>query len=531
MASDGCVAARARVLAVVFLGMVLLLHGLCLAGAAKPEWPKPAKHGESILVFLGQSEYVEPPWPAKRVAVTDTQVADVQVLSPRHVLIQAKALGRTDLLIWNDKDESIRLTIEVVLDLRSLRADLAKLFPKADLRIVEGDRYIVLGGQVDSVETAVGLRDYLSTRGIQYVDRLRLAGVQQVQLKVRMAEVSRSALRSLAVNFYYAGEKAFFGSQIGGLNPVSFSVEDGKPSLPTEVGGSGGVQLFGGCAESDIQYFIRALKENSYLRLLAEPTLVALSGEEASFLAGGEYPIPVSQGTGVGTAITVEYREYGIRLKFLPTVLGNNMIRLRVAPEVSELSEAGAVVQGGISVPGTIVRRSETTLQMRSGQTFAMAGLLSRTTNTSNSRTLLLGDLPLIGPLFRSVSHRQNEVELLVLVTVSLVEPMTISQWPEAPGDLYRPPNDWELFIVGRLEALALTPATALGAGTFRGTGLERLVGPGAWESWGQGPARSQAPLGLTAFATISSAIDTKDASPEGRPRAAALDRPASGEK
>lgn len=501
MASDRSVTARAWILIVLVLGALFLPGGLVGAGAAPPEEAKVAKDGASILVYLGQSEYVEPPWPVKRVAVTDVQVADVQVLSPRHVLVLAKALGRTDLMLWNEKDESIRVTIEVVLDLRSLRADLGKLFPQANLKIVEGDRYIVLGGEVDSVETAAALRNYLAMRGIEHVDRLRLAGVQQVQLKVCMAEVSRSALRSLGVNFYYAGEKCFFGNQIGGLNPLSFSIEEGKPQLPTSVGGSSGVQLFGGCTSSDIQYFIRALKENSYLRLLAEPTLVALSGEEASFLAGGEYPIPVSQGSGAGggsTAITVEYRPYGIQLRFTPTVLGNDVIRLRVAPEVSELSEAGAVVSGGFTIPGTIIRKAETTLEMRSGQTFAMAGLLSRSTNTTNSRTLLLGDLPLIGPLFRSISYRHNETELLVLVTVSLVEPLSQVKWPETPGDQYRPPDDWEFFILGRLEALALAPGAGVGAEAFKGTGLDRLVGPGAWESWNQGPARSHAPVTLT---------------------------------
>jgi pilus assembly protein CpaC len=179
----------------------------------------------------------------------------------------------------------------------------------------------------------------------------------------------------------------------------------------------------------------------------------------------------------------------------LPTVLGNNRIRMRVEPEVSELSDAGAVISGGFSIPSTIVRRAATTLEMRSGQTFAMAGLLNRKITTSNSRTLILGDLPIIGPLFRVVNYREDETELLVLVTASLVEPSSVSAWPEAPGDLYRPPNEWELFILGRLEALPAPSLPPAGAAAFKGTGLERLVGPGAWESPQRGPARSQADL------------------------------------
>jgi len=220
---------------------------------------------------------------------------------------------------------------------------------------------------------------------------------------------------------------------------------------------------------------------------------VALSGETASFLAGGEFPIPVVQGvtTGGGTAVTIEYKEFGVQLKFRPVVLGDGSIRMLVASEVSELSDIGAIELEGFRVPSVTTRRAETTLEMKSGQSFAMAGLISETASSISSQVPGLGSLPVLGALFRSVRYRRGESELLLLVTASLVEPTSDQVLLPLPGSTHVVPNDWELFSRGRLEGgepgrIAPDDRAWLEAG-----GLERLRGPGAWSIHGQPPGKS----------------------------------------
>jgi len=241
--------------------------------------------------------------------------------------------------------------------------------------------------------------------------------------------------------------------------------------------------------------FLQALAENQYARILAEPNLTALSGEEATFLAGGEFPIPVVQGGG-GTennaSITIEYKEFGVHLKFKPVVLGDNSIRMMVAPEVSELSDVGSVEIQGFRIPSILTRRAETTLEMKSGQSFIIAGLLNDELNARNSRIPLLGDLPILGTLFRSVRYQKRETELLVLVTASLVEPLNEVRPGLVPGETHVTPNDWELYIEGRIEGKTaqLSPVDSQ---WMKDKGLNRLTGPGAWSTHETPPAVGQA--------------------------------------
>ena len=240
-----------------------------------------------------------------------------------------------------------------------------------------------------------------------------------------------------------------------------------------------------GFPNADLEFFVEALSENQYMHVLAEPTLVALSGQQADFLAGGEFPIPVVQGTssGGGTSISIEYKEFGIRLAFTPTVLGNSKIRLHVAPEVSELSDIGAVEIQGFRVPAILTRRAETVLEMNSGQTFSMAGLLSQSSTGRNSRTPWLGDLPVLGSLFRSVSYQRGETELVVLVTPTLVEPLNHVARRPLPGDLHQSPTDWELFGRGYLEGGSRKPEEVSNDAVDLGK-LEQIEGPGAWATY-----------------------------------------------
>jgi pilus assembly protein CpaC len=485
----------------------VVLVGLVVAAKAQvdPNMVPPQGGNEEVLrVALGRAMPIKTPWPTSRVAVTDPTIAAVQVLAPEQILVQGLKAGSTDLILWSeDGQQTWQRRILVTVPIESFREGLQILFPTARLQVIESEEVLVVQGVLRSADQAQQLHEYLSQRKISFVDMTSVAGVQQVQLQVRVAEVSRAALKTLGVNGFQTDDRFFFGQRVGSSSggPLVPGINIGAAAGQTAgdnldfVTGEGGIgaspliTLFAGFPNSDLEIFLQALAENQYMRLLANPTLVALSGEEANFLAGGEFPIPVVQGGSAGglgsNAITIQYKEFGVRLRFRPVVLGDGGIRLYAIQEVSELTDVGAVVIQGFSVPGLIARRGEATLELKSGQSFAMAGLIQYTDAASSSRIPGLGDLPILGPLFRSVRYKNQETELVILVTASLVEPVSMAKAPPLPGVTYTAPNDWELYLEGRQEGkepAKVDPATAQ---WFRDMGLDRLVGPGAWDSYG----------------------------------------------
>ena len=483
-------------LALVAVAGLALAAPLAVAQDGVPTPQPAASSADSIAVATGQSRIIRTPWPATRVSVTDPAVADIEILTPDQVMVMGKKPGVTDVMIWNEKEQVWSSQVRVGTDVARMQADLEQLFPGSRLRVDEIRNVMVVSGQLRRLEETQSLRDFLQQSGIPYLDKTSVAGVQQVQIRVRVAEVSRSAIRTLGINTYYSGSDFFGGVQPGpanggALNP-NFSI--GPDQFSSSVSPS--ITIFGGIPDWDLNFFIQALAENQYLRLLAEPSLNCLSGEKANFLAGGEYPIPVVQGGGgEGTSISVEYREFGVRLQFEPIVLGDNTIRMMVAPEVSELSDLGAVTIEGFRVPALAVRRANTTVELKSGQTFALAGLLSHRSDGRNSRIPGMGDLPIIGPLFRSVRYNSGETELVVLATAYLVEPIDEVGPLAVPGDLHVPPNDWELYAQGRLAGASRTRVPPPDAPWLKATGLDRLRGPGAWISHSQEPVPSYARL------------------------------------
>ncbi len=471
----------------------------------KPATTKPVVVGDekvgTINVYVGTSQLIRSPWPVTRVSITAPEIADVHVLTPEQVLLLGRSPGKTDLLVWGKDDRLWRSKVDVSTDVAKLRTDLATLFPDARIELFESGDTLVVSGVLARAEQAVGIRKFLGARRLKYVDLTRLAGVQQVKIRVRVAEVSRQVTRTLGINAFKTGDNFFVGAQPGAINPISIGVPAGTAANHTTVPfiftqqlsvQSPAVSLFAGFPDYGLEFFIQALQENQYLRLLAEPTLVALSGEEASFLAGGEFPIPVPQGSDAGgTTITIEYREFGVRLAFRPVVLGDGTIRLKVAPEVSETTEINAYDQGGFQVPSLLVRKAETTLEMKSGQTFAMAGLISRGNQGGISKVPALGNLPVLGALFRSVRYQRRETEMVVFVTASLVEPINVD--PSAlPGMLHTAPSDWELYAEGRIEGKTPAKLSEADAAWLKRIGLDRLKGPGAWATYETAISRSQ---------------------------------------
>ncbi len=307
----------------------------------------------------------------------------------------------------------------------------------------------------------------------QVINLLRVPTSQQVMLKVRVAELNRTALRRIGANFLGVDPSsgAIVGTQITGVNNAAAAVGDlaqstvipgrnlrGAAFLPsTALGSRNGTTVFGIFQDGNFAFTLNALRRNGMLKILAEPNLVAMSGYPASFLAGGEFPVPVPQVSagGVAPTVTVQFKEFGVRLGFLPFVVDEDVIRLSVVPEVSEVDFTVAVtlVAGGSPVPGLNVRRAQTTVELREGQTLAIAGLLQVNLDGFTDRVPGLGDLPIIGPMFSNTSTQRVEKEMVVLVTPYIVEAMSPGQVPPLPGDEVKEPNDLELFLLNRIES------------------------------------------------------------------------------
>jgi pilus assembly protein CpaC len=305
------------------------------------------------------------------------------------------------------------------------------------------------------------------------INLLRVPGSQQVMLKVRIAELNRSALREIGSNFMGVDPKTgtIVGSQIAGSLDAAGTVTPGlfrRNEVPgfllssasnhiTPLTSQGGTTVFGIFRDGNFMFTFDALRRNSLLKILAEPNLVAFNGQQASFLAGGEFPVPIPQvaGAGVAPAITVRFKEFGVRLGFLPYILDGDRIRLTVAPEVSQIDFTIAVtlVQGGSPVPGLNTRKALTTVELEQGQTLAIAGLLQLQMDGQTQRIPGLGDLPVIGPFFSNTTGDRIEKELVVLVTPYLIEPMNHDQVPPTPGDEVKEPNDLEFYLLNRIES------------------------------------------------------------------------------
>lgn len=443
---------------------------------------------EEIRLVAGQSVLVPVPERVEKVVVVDSDIADAEPVDADEVLLMARAPGITDVVFRLESGRTIGRRLVVGFDESGLESRLWELLG-VRVAVEEVGGMVTVRGRIPDVRAAELLSNFMTNLQVPWADLTTIPGVQQVQLRVRIAEASRQALRELAFGGVVGGDSLFAGVQSPGTS-TPFQRTGIAPIAGSPVGDAGfsfvgnpvssTTTLFAGVPAANLEVFLQALDENRYVRLLAEPNLVAASGEEATFLVGGEFPIPVVQGNDIagGNSVTIEYKEFGVRLVFRPEVIGDGRIRLEVAPEVSELSELGALNQNGFTIPSVVTRRSSTTVELGSGQSFAMAGLLRSTEEARVSRVPVLGDLPVLGVLFRSVRYEEEQTELLVIVTADLVDPMDDARDRPVPGDLQVRPTDWELFMEGRTSGKIEfgSPLARL-----RALGLEGLRGPGAW--------------------------------------------------
>jgi pilus assembly protein CpaC len=411
--------------------------------------------------------------PYKQVSVGQADIADVNLISPTTILVTAKKQGSTQLMVWNDKDQSQVADIYVNMDVASLQGDLNAMFPGIAIKVTPMNGGIALQGQVPDLATAEKAQTIAAPYSQKVMNLLEVGGGQQVMLQVKFAEVSRRATNALGVNFAGTDGIFSFGSNVGNVANSGFQDAPGTAgALQTSTGT--GVTLFGSGAMGNVafRYFVNALRQNNLLRILAEPNLTAISGQEASFLAGGEFPIPVPQsGVGGGSTITIDYKEFGVRLKFVPIVLGDGRIRLKMSPEVSDLDFSSPLIIQGSNIPIVNKRTVTTTVELADGQTFAIAGLLNNNMAATRDVTPLLGDLPVLGQLFRSTRYTRQETELVVLVTPKLVEAMNPNQIPAVPGETWRHPKEADIFISGDIgsEQPARAPGAPGGAAAATG--------------------------------------------------------------
>ena len=409
---------------------------------------------KNLALETGQNRLLVLSEPIGRVSVADPRIADLKVITPMQLLLTSRGVGTTDLTLWNKRDEPLVLSLQVTRNLERLKTQLAELFPDEKISVSAAGDLVVLTGEVSDVRVPERAAEVAQLHAEKVANLIKVVGNQQVQLEVKFAEVSRSGLRELGINFFHqdAGGRFLGGITNPGQLPDSFVgvpgalSGSGQPPVPAPAGG-GFSLFFSGLPTFPFSAVLNILEQSGLAKMLAEPTLVALSGQEAKFLVGGEFPIPMSSSLG---AVSVLWKKFGIILSFTPTVIADGALHLKLSAEVSDVDPARSVTIGGISIPGLTSRQSETTVRLADGQSFAIAGLLSDKVQSTVSKIPLLGDLPILGALFRSVNYQRNETELLVVVTAHLAKPVAPHDAPHLPTDNeLNDPNDVQLFLFG----------------------------------------------------------------------------------
>ena len=412
-----------------------------------------------LQVSMNRAVVVEAENPFAELSIANPGIADISTLSDRTIYVLGKAPGRTTLTLLGPDGRLItNVEIQVTPDVAEFKERLRQILPGEAIEVRTANDGLVLSGVVSSIEKL----DRALSLAVRYApDRVSnlmvVGGTQQVMLKVRFAEVRRSVLKSLSssVNLVNAGDYSIgTGSSNLATNisaPATFSVSDGAAGQFGAVGSVGGVGL---------AVLLEALETKDLVRTLAEPNLVALSGQEASFLAGGEYPIPVVDEDG---GISVDYKPFGIQLTFIPRVVDGRRINLELNAAVSAIDDASSFTNDTISISGFSRRETETTVEMLDGQSFAVSGLLQDEFKDGSSQVPWLGDVPILGALFRSTNYQRSQSELVVIVTPHLVTP-TRGEALALPTDRIRPPTEAELFLFGQLARPAGAPRTGAAA-------------------------------------------------------------------
>lgn len=394
---------------------------------------------QQMKVPVGQSETVKSGADIANLVVGDPEIADASPLGTRSFYILGRKTGRTNLSLYDADDKLLGvINVEVTFDTRGLKDALRTVLPREKIKVRSVNGRVLLQGAVrSSTAAARAIQVAKDFAGDNVTNAMTVGASQQVTLEVRFIEAKRNTSRDLGVNYSVSA---------GGISFQPFGTALASNAATAPFGQLVADMLTGG-ASADI--IVQALEKKGAARRLAEPNLTALSGETASFLAGGEFPVPVAQDDN---KISIEFKKFGVSLAFTPTVLDNGLINLAIEPEVSELDFSRTVTTSAIQIPSLIVRRTRTTVELRDGQSISIAGLL-QTFNARNADQIpWLGDVPVLGSLFRSSGFQKSETDLLVIITPRLAKPVDPSKRIPTPLDLTASSNDEELFLHGKVE-------------------------------------------------------------------------------
>lgn len=388
-----------------------------------------------INVLVGQSRVINFDWPIGRFSISNPEIAEAVMVSPNQVLVNGKAFGQVNFIAWEKSDRKfIVFDVFVRANLSLIDSQIRALFPSDDIRLSQANGSVVLSGTVSQPEAAKQADAVVQAAGFKTVNLLQspVTNMQQVQLQVRVAEVSRSKMRDIGATYAYQTAPGVGGAIGSGGGPYTVNAVENGTIFGSVAGSALNLLVMGGNSFN----FLRALKTAGALRSLAEPNLIAMNGQEASFLAGGEFPVPVVQSGsgGAGTSVAVVFKEYGVRLNFKPTIIDEDHIRLELEPEVSTIDFANGVQFSGFVIPALKTRRARTGVELRDGQSFALAGLLDNSETRTLSKIPVLGDIPILGALFRSKSFQKNETELMFIITAQLVKPLNRDDLPQLRG-------------------------------------------------------------------------------------------------
>jgi len=393
-----------------------------------------------LRVMVGKSLLINTTERLKRISITDDTIAFARVITPTQILVHGKTPGEVSLLIWDELERSRSFDLRVDVDVSACADEEHRVFPDEQIAVTPSRAAIVLSGHVSTEDVAKRAAELASAYSPRVVNVLTFGpvGAQEVLLQVKFAEVDRSALTQMGVNFISTGAANTLGTvttgQFGGVGPQTLTPGSSAGATTTPANTISNVlNLFVFRPDINFGAVIEALETKNLLQILAEPNLIAVNGKEASFLAGGQFPFPIVQPGAGFTAVTISFKEFGVRLQFTPEIKPNGNIHLKVAPEVSTLDFANALTISGFTVPALSTRKAETEFELQDGQSFVIAGLMDNRVTDIYNKIPGLGDIPILGNFFRSRSAQKSRSELMVLCTVRRVSPTT--EPPAPPKD------------------------------------------------------------------------------------------------
>jgi pilus assembly protein CpaC len=392
----------------------------------------PPQGSAPLRVMVGKSLLINTTERLKRIALTDPSIAWAQVITPTQILVHGRTPGEISLLIWDEVERSRSFDLRVDVDVSSCAEEEHRVFPDEQITVTPSRAAIVLSGHVSTEDVSKRAGELASAYSPKVVNVLTFGpvGAQEVLLQVKFAEVDRTALTQLGVNFVSTGGGNTIGTittgQFGGFGPQTLTQTRTPNGTTTTTSGetlNNVLNLFLFRPDINFGAVIEALQTKNLLQILAEPNLIAVNGKEATFLAGGQFPFPIVQPGNGFTAVTISFKEFGVRLQFTPVITPNGYIHLKVAPEVSTLDFANALTISGFTVPALSTRRAETEFELQDGQSFVIAGLMDNRVTDIYNKIPGLGDIPILGNFFRSKSLQKSNSELMVLCTVRRISP------------------------------------------------------------------------------------------------------------